>query len=375
VCARAYTYFTDDVDNPQPELAALLPQTLLKDIPIVGSVLTAVEAYLENKSLDEIPDDLTVADLARPQRPCVLVAFEDHAGYRGPTGTSADGVINLFASTLDDLISTVIFPVTDGEVDGIVDPEAPVDPVFKRLFGVAPDPPWAIYRDGQFSGIIESNYTQHKGPVKTVMTGGKSPKLVNDLQTFGIKFGLSQLQYVISAGGGVGFGGAATVDAAGPPIGSGLEELYQGQLDNKLFAWQRYTDPLRALYTGDMGYLESFERGNTAYTISAILSLRQGNWKTRPFRSFNTSIMQSKPYIIYYDVLLDDRVGFEQDGIIYVDQVHAIKYEYDRQKPITFTVSVGDDTNDQDPFSQGIKALQGLGALIGAVVGMDTIFG
>jgi hypothetical protein len=366
VCARAYTYFTDDVDNPQPELAALLPDTPLNSIPIVGSVLTAVEAYLENKSLDETPDNLTIADLARPQRNCVLVAFEDHAGYGGPTGTSADGVINLFASTLDDLISTVIFPVTDGEVDGVVDPEAPVDPVFKQLFGVAPKPPWAIYRDGQFSGIIESNYTQHKGPVKTVMTGGKSPKLVNDLQTFGIKWALSQLQTVVTV----------PWEGTGPtPIGSGLEEMYVGQLDNKLFAWERYTDPLRALYTGDLGYLESFGRGNAAYTISAILTLRQENWKTRPFRSFNTSIMQSKPYTIYYDIMLDDRVGFEQDGIIYVDQVHAIKYEYDRNKPIMFTVSVGDDTNDQDPFSQGIKALQGLGALIGAVIGMDTVFG
>jgi hypothetical protein len=44
-------------------------------------------------------------------------------------------------------------------------------------------------------------------------------------------------------------------------------------------------------------------------------------------------------------------------------------------EPITFTVSVGDDTKDQDPFTQGIKALHGLGAVIGAVVGMDTVFG
>jgi hypothetical protein len=41
--------------------------------------------------------------------------------------------------------------------------------------------------------------------------------------------------------------------------------------------------------------------------------------------------MQSKPYTIYHDIMLDDRVGFEQDGIIYVDQAHAIKYEYDRK--------------------------------------------
>jgi hypothetical protein len=43
------------------------------------------------------------------------------------------------------------------------------------------------------------------------------------------------------------------------------------------------------------------------------------------------------------DFVLDDRIWFEQDGIIYVDQVSAIRYEYDRQKPITWSVSVGDD--------------------------------
>ena len=61
--------------------------------------------------------------------------------------------------------------------------------------------------------------------------------------------------------------------------------------------------------------------------------------------------------------------GFEQDGIIYVDQVSAIKYEYDRQKPITYTVSVGDDTQETDPFAQGIKALQAVYTLVSAVVG------
>lgn len=360
VCARAYTYFTDDVDNPQTELAGLLPNTPLNSIPIIGSLVSAVEAFLDRHGLDVIPDGATVADLARPQRNCVMVAFEDHSQYAGPTGTAADGVINLFASTLDDLITETVFPI-DSDNDG------EVDPVFRQLFGVAPPTPWAVYRDGQFSGIIESNYTQHKGPVKTVMTGGKSPKLVNDLQTFFIKWGLSQLQTVVVGGLGASQGG--------PPIGAGLDELYQGQLDNKLLAWERYTDPIRALYTGDLGYLESFERGNSAYTISGILTLRQGNWKTRAFRSFKTSIRQSAPYIIYYDILLDDRVGFEQDGIIYVDQIHAIKYEYDRQKPITYTVSVGDDSKDQDPFSQGIKALQGVAAVLGAVIGGDTLFG
>ena len=326
-CARAYTFFTEDEDNPHPELEQLIGK---------GS------------------------ELARPQRNCVLVAFEDHSGYEGPTGTAADGVVNLFASTLDDLITTTVFPIDE-------DDDGEVDPVFRKLFLVAPPKPWAVYRDGQHSGIIESEYHQHKGPIKTVMTGGKSPKLVNDLQTFAIKFGLSQLQTVITAG---------VFGQEGPaPIGSGLEELYQGQLDNKLLAWQRFTDPIRALHTGDVGYLERLERpGSAAYTVSAILTLRLANHKTRARRSFKTSIRQAAPYVIGYDILLDDRVGFEQDSIIYVDQVEAIKYEYDRDKPVTWTVSVGGDNKDEDPFSQGVAALQALNTLLASVVGGEFVF-
>jgi hypothetical protein len=323
VCARAYTYFTDDIDNPHPELEA-----------VVGK---------------------EAADLARPQRNCVVVAFEDHSGYSGPTGTAADGVINLFASTLDDLITETVFPVDEND-------DGEVDPVFRKLFGVAPPPPWAIYRDGQESGIIESGYFQHKGPVKTTMTGSKSPKLVNDLQTFAIRYAISQLAQVI-------LGQEA-------PAVEGLDNLYQGQLDNILFAWQRYTNPLRALRTGDLGYLERIERGSgTAYTLASVLTLRAGDYKTKPYRSFKTSIRNSAPYIIGYDILLDDRVGFEQDGILYVDQVTAIKYEYDRSKPITYTVSVGDDSKEDDPFAQGIRALQAVASIAGAILGQDTLFG
>lgn len=488
VMARAYTYFTEDEDNPHPELEAIVP--------------------------DEF------ADLARPGRNAVVVAFEDHSGYSGPTGTAIDGVINLFSSTLDDLITETVFPI-DSDDDG------EVDPVFRKIFGVAPDPPWAVYRDGQESGIIESGYFQHKGPVKTTMTGGKSPKLVNDLQcvagdtiiegpdgderidvlaesgrsfrvwsitpqgvrvpatavtafkkgqaelfaytlddgrsikateehrfltdcgflhgralkvgdkvgtvdhanvtgvdvaaawdvpdrfyqnmiptkaltyrtlvsveslgvddfydmtvpgwqnysgngfwnhnTFGIRFALSQLQLVVTSGV---FG-----QAGGPPLGAGLSDLYQGQLDNTLFSWERYTNPIRALLTGDFGYLERVERGNgVAYTISSFLTLRTGDQKTKPFRGFKTQIRNGAPYIINRDILLDDRVGFEVDGILYVDQVAAIRYEYDRGKPITYTVSIGDDTRHDDPIAQGFRAIQAGASLVGGLIGQDTLF-
>ena len=326
--ARVYTWFEEDEDSPHPELEKLVGKRL--------------------------------ASLARPRRNCVVAAFEDHSGYEGPTGTFADGVINFFATTLDDLITTTVLPI-DQDDDG------EIDPFFRKLFLVAPKKPEVGYRDGQHSGIIESGYHQHKGPVKTTMVYGPSPKIVNDLQTFAIKFGLSQIQTVITQGV---FGQAGSA-----PIGSGLEEAYVGQLDNILLPGQRYTNPLRALFTGDLGYLEHREQGGgTAYTISGILSLRTGDWKKRAYRSFKTSIRNGAPHLIMQDFVLDDRIWFEQDGIIYVDQVSAIRYEYDRQTPITWSVSVGDESKDRDPFAQGIKALQGVYQVVSMVAGEGWLF-
>lgn len=329
VCGRVYTWFTTDKTSPHPELDKLVGKDL-------GS-------------------------LARPHRNCLITAFEDHSGYAGPTGTALDGPINLFASTLDDLITTTVFPV-DTDNDG------EIDPLFRKLFLVAPKKPDVVFRDGQHSGIVESTYHQIKGPVKTTMTGGKSPKLVNDLQTFGIRYAISQIAMVISGGPP---GGAYELPGA-----EGLDNLYQGQLDNMLFAWQRYTNPWRALYTGDMGYLEHMEHpGSTAYTVSGVLNLRLGDFKKRAYRWFKTSVRNGAPWFVYYDYNLDDRIMFEIDNIFYVDQVSAIRYSYDRNKPVTYEISVGDDTRDDDPFAEGVRAMQAVFSIVAMGAGEGWIFG
>jgi hypothetical protein len=142
-----------------------------------------------------------------------------------------------------------------------------------------------------------------------------------------------------------------------------------------LFAWQRYTNPFRALATGDMAYQEWFERpGSAAYTMSAVLNLRTGDFKKRAFRSFKTELRNAMPYILFYDILLDQRVGWEIDDILYVDQLSRIKYEYDRSEPITYTASIGDDTEQQDPFAQGIKALQAVYTIASMAAGEGWLF-
>jgi hypothetical protein len=338
---RVWTYFREDPTHPHPELADMIKAG---GLPLGDFGQMTAEA---------------VADLARPHRNCLIAGFQDNSGIEGPTGTALDGPINLFAKTLDDLITSTVLPVD-------VNDDGEVDPVFRRIFGVAPEPPWAIYRDGNQSGIIQSAYMQHKGPTKTIMTGGRSPKLVNDLQTFAIRWGISQIAQAITAMPGM---------PAELPAVEGLDNVYQGQLDNMLFAWERYTDPFRALATGDIAYQEWFEHpGSAAYTMSAVLNLRAGNFKKRAFRSFKTNIRNAMPYIILYDIMLDQRIGWEIDNILYVDQVSRIGYNYDRNSPITYEVAIGDDTEQQDPFGQGIKALQAVFAIASMAAGEGWLF-
>lgn len=204
---RAYTWLTTDKTSPHPEL-----EVGLRDVPLVGD------------SLGDLADNLgiptTLADLARPHRNAIIMAVEDKSGTTGPTGTFLDGPLKLATSTADDLITEIVSDVTDLDKDN----DGKTDPFFSKLFGTAPDAPWVKFRDGEFSGIIESQKSLHGASAKTIHVGSRSPGWVNQAQTFGIKFALSQIQTVITAG---------MFGQEGPaPIGSGLEEAYQGQLDD-----------------------------------------------------------------------------------------------------------------------------------------------
>lgn len=342
---RAYTWIKgEDTTSPHPELAN------------IGTLLPG--------ALGEIAGDITEG-LFMPTRTCIVLACEDKSGIVGPTGTLADGPISMITSTADDLLTDVIIPqyapsgsqyVLENNGEGGL---LSVDSVqIANWFDDEPQPPWVVFRDGEYSGIIESNQTTHGSTAKTIHVGGKSPGWVNDLITFGIKYGLSQLQTVVVAG----FGGSE----GGPPIGAGLDELYQGELDDTIFAYESYSDPARELYCGDMGFLEDFQQGTgTAYTISGVLALRAGDWKTRAYDSYKTTVRNAAPYIYNVDFTLGDRVGFQMANVVYSDQVSAVKYSWDASSPVNWEISVGTDVNEQDPVSKGMRAIAGIWNLFG----------
>lgn len=326
-CAvRAYTWLTEDEDSPHPELAA-----------IVGE------------------------QLARPTRNCVVLAVEDKSGVTGPTGTAIDGALNLIAVTADQVIESVVDLDADG--DGVA------DPFIRRLLGVAPAPPDVVFRDTERSSIISSERSMFRSKAHKILTGGRSPGWVNQAQQFAIKYALSQISYAIQTLVG------PEVTAVEQPGSPGLEEIYQGQLDNILLAYIQITDPVRASRAGAYGYIEHFEQGSgTAYTVSSALTLREGHYKTRPYQGFKVAIRNGGPYSIYYDFDLGDRCHFEIDGILHTDQVSAIKLHYDMSTPKTFEIAVGDDRESENPMAAAMRSIQGLWSAVGMLFGSGDLF-
>lgn len=306
----------------------------------------------------------------RPRRNCIAFGLYDESGRDGPTGTAFDGLVNVAAVTVGDLLSPILVNIDTAETyqgqDLVEATGEDRSSLIDKLAGVAQKPPKIIWWEGQFSGIIESERRLHKGPVKTIMTGGRSPSIVNQAQTFAIRYALSQIAQTIS----YGMGAYAT------PFAEGLDNLYQGQLDNVLFAWQRFTDPMRALFTGDMAWQEHFERGGgVAYVLSSFLTLRVGHYNTRAWQGFTTTVINARPHVVDVDARLGQRAGFEQDHIIFADHITAIKREWDRDKPVTVGLAIGDDRDKDDPAGRGVRVLQAMWSVLGMFLGEGTIFG
>lgn len=292
-----------------------------------------------------------------PHRACVILSFENDSGVTGPTGTAVDGLINLFAATADDLITEALFPV-DGDGDG------ETDPLIRKLFKVAPKRSPFVYRDVGYGGANRREMTIHKAQAVIINTGGRSPGWVNQAITFAIRYGLSQLAQVINYGLG-----------AYQQYGTeGLDNLYQGQLDDTLLAFINFIDPIRSKDVGPYAFQEHFETGTgSAFTINSVFTLREGWWKTRPYTSFKFDVSDGL-FVFGEDIRLGSRVSAEERGVLYTDQILAYKRQGTRYGSLRPTLSFGDDSREEDPFAQGIATVANIANFAALLAGSGDMF-
>ncbi|OKH70823.1 hypothetical protein EB72_24830 [Mycobacterium sp. SWH-M1] len=300
-----------------------------------------------------------LGEILKPRRACTILSFEDQSGVSGPTGTAVDGLVNLLAVTADDLITETLFPI-DGDGDG------ETDPLIRKILQVAPKRPPYVYRDTGYGGTNSRTMVIHKSQATDIITGGKSPQWVNQAITFAIRYGISQIANAISTIPGA---------PAQMPGSEGLDNLYQGQLDDTLLAFIRFVDPRRSSQVGSYAYREHFETGSgSAFTINSVFTLREGLFKTRPFTSFKFDVGDGAPYVLGEDIRLGSRVSAERRGVIYTDQIMAIKRSGDRNSSGRPVISFGDDSKEDDPVARGISTIGNVANFAALLAGSGDMF-
>ncbi|NKS42310.1 hypothetical protein GS496_17325 [Rhodococcus hoagii] len=266
---------------------------------------------------------------------CVVVSFEDRSGrWTGTSngGSKWDGLRRTIDQFSSDFIDSTAQVISDTSI-----PVSYFQPGSKRT---QKELPFAVWRDGEETGL--ESYKFRKTPAKgiQVVTGGQSMPGVNE---------------AISAA--IQMAGDLTAMIPGvPPIGGALDEIFKPLYTNVLFAWMVAKSNARANNSGWTRYFEYFqEGGGKAYTIASLMVLRAGFWATRSFDSHEFSVVDAAPFIIGETghVWVGDRAGYtirgDQSGRIYMDRVSKVSLAWSRDAPVQYALTIGDSRALEDP--------------------------
>ncbi|MFN7244592.1 MAG: phage tail protein, partial [Dietzia cercidiphylli] len=230
----------------------------------------------------------------------LVVDVVDHSGHwTGPTsrgGNLLTGLVRTVAQLGESLIDETLQTVT-----GNHDPYASTPPDW---IGTLPSAPHAVVRDGEISGVTAADFTFTPGTDVQMVVGGHSAPGVNETISAGVQLGLNNLGTFILQ-----------------PTAGTIADIFLRPLYEDVFgAWQSQKSIQRAQRYGWSHYHESVVGGaDRAYTLAAIVALRQGFHATRPRFSHKLTLADGRPFTIgdqgQGPYFLYDRIGSSIVGL------------------------------------------------------------
>jgi hypothetical protein len=137
----------------------------------------------------------------------------------------------------------------------------------------------------------------------------------------------------------------------------------------------RFVDPIRSQQVGPYAFREHFETGSgSAFTVSSIMTTREGWFKTRPYVTFQFDVADGAPFVLGEDIRLGSRVSCERKGVIYTDQIYGIKRTGSRTQSGRPVIAFGDDAKDQDPFARGMSTVAHVANFAAMLAGSGDMF-
>lgn len=277
----------------------------------------------------------------------LVVSIEDKSGvYVGTShgGTIFDGLVRTAVEFGDDLIDGTVEPVLGFDI-----PSGYTQP-FNRF--TDPKVPYVLYREGEFTGIQSSKFTQVPAKGVQVNCGGHSMPGVNEAISAGIQ-----------AAGDI-IGNQLQVGSIGGSIDTLLKPFYS----DTILAWMSVKSLARSSTAGWSRYFEYFQDGaDKAYTLSSLMVLRTGFWATRNRTQHELVVADGAPYLVGENgkghFSLGDRVGAtikgDTSGRIYMDRVAELELAWSRDSAPEWQIKIGKG-EDIDPVAAAFKRIERL---------------
>lgn len=249
----------------------------------------------------------------------------DKSGYRGPTGTLVDGLLNLVGTTAEDYINELITLAARPNI-----------PEYKLpgWFGTAAAAPFVVFPEGKYSRIASSEMTIHKAMAYAMVTGGRSPQWVNSAAK-------------LAANAALGYLGAFI---GNPGLALGVFDFL---IEDVLLAFHRIANMQLKAQMGPDADPEAWVQGpGVGFTLSTLQAIRTGFWDNRGYTSYKAEIEDGAPWRVGKHFDLGDRIAFEISGQLYVDNVRSLKLAWDRTSAPTWQISIGDDSAEEEPAAK-----------------------
>lgn len=381
-------------DVAKPILAdAQLTVTCRRYLPTQGDPHPfAATAGLLGLDSDQVANLATLIPL---RNGCLVWDIVDNSGWG--TETAFGG------SLLTGLIRAAVSIGGNGFTEGVDvftgDPTYPGEYYNPLFLGTSPQAPWVVYDcQGMFNGVESSEFIYYEAQDTSFLTGGQSMPGVNEGISAGINLGgdfltsfiNSQIAAASAASVGGGFGVDASISVPPidlPPLGGVMDAVAKILYENVFLAFMEIPTlraagmslPIPGLESlnsslGDFHLYEKWCDGaDRAFTLSAGMAIRAGQWATRLHFSHKISVSDAAPYIFgespYGHFFIGSRIAttvpeFPVPDTLFVERVGRAKYAWGKDGPTGWKLTVG----YREPEDPALKALsmireinQGLG--------------
>jgi hypothetical protein len=267
--------------------------------------------------------------------PTILVEVTNNLGVTGPNGNFLDGIlqdaVDLNASDVGNMLAPFLNPTNEYAPQGIN-----VAPVL----GINFVQPWVLFTDDPRSGLINYSIKGRHPLAYTMVGGGKSPQWIDDLLNITSSWAIDALTTLIGI--------------SGIP-----DDLFDGVIDDVIFAFQEIENGKRRLELGPYGFPEYFvQTGASAYTLDEWFALEGAMWDTRGQYTYQWTWLNGFPYTLGVDIFVGQLASFANRGKLYTDWIDSVVYIDDRTTRVgRLEVTVGDGQLVENPVAKIYRKL------------------